>query len=194
MIEHNTKEHDDQHQTTDTYNPNTHFLVKKMTYFNFVLFEFLVFICISAVTFFGTYIGTNRFESEKLFESNIKLYTDFFNVGNIGNTILGVFILIGFLTTLNMISTNFELNLDLLLKRLIFSGIDFVYLMISTMLGFSLATYIFVLNQPINQETLDLKYTLIKLIFSLLGLAIIYMPTFMVLPHREKISDLKKKK
>ena len=66
--------------------------------------------------------------------------------------------------------------------------------MISTMLGFSLATYIFVLNQPINQETLDLKHTLIKLIFSLLGLAIMYIPTFMVLPHREKISDLKKKK
>ncbi|WP_336916520.1 hypothetical protein [Acinetobacter modestus] len=194
MVDYNSKQNDDQYNKTITYNPNTHFLVKKMTYFNFLLFEFLVFICISAVTFFGTYIGTNRFESEKLFESSIKLYTDFFNISNIGNTILGIFILIGFLTTLNMISTNFELNLDSLLKRLIFSGIDFVYLMISTMLGFSLATYIFVLNQPISQEIVDLKHTLIKLIFSLLGLAIMYIPTFMVLPHREKISDLKKKK
>ncbi|MGR3979013.1 hypothetical protein FW754_15380 [Acinetobacter sp. 1207_04] len=194
MIDHNEKQSDDQQNISATYNPNTHYPLKKMTYWNFVLFEFLVFICISSVTFFGTYIGTNRFESENLFVNNIKVYTEFFNIGNIGNTILGVFIIIGFLTTLNMMATNFEQNLDSLLKRLIFSGIDFIYLMISTMLGFSVATYVFALNQPLNQDIIDLKHTLIKLIILLSGLAIVYIPTCMVLPHREKISDLKKKK
>ncbi|MDC4322162.1 hypothetical protein NQ629_17295, partial [Acinetobacter baumannii] len=95
---------------------------------------------------------------------------------------------------LNMGSTNFELNLNPLFKRLTFSGIDFIYLMISTMLGFSFAALVFALNQPITQETINLKKVLIILIIMLVGLAIIYIPTFMVIPHREKISDFKKKK
>lgn len=182
----------DDRQTT--YNPDTHFIEKKLTYKKFVLFEFFVFICISAVSFFATYIGTNRFESEELFANNISVYTDFFDIVNIGNTLLGIFIIIGILTTINMISTNLELNLDSLLRRLVHSGIDFVYLMISTFLGFSFATLIFVLNQNPTQELLELKNTLIRLIIMLIGLSIIYIPTFMVLPHKSKISDIKKKK
>ncbi|HEO1815851.1 hypothetical protein VXQ00_02340 [Acinetobacter baumannii] len=177
-----------------SYNPDTHYIKKKTTYWKFVGFEFIVLICISAGAFISTYLGTNFFSSEEQLEKIISLYTEFFSIQNIRFTIIGIFTTIGFLTALNMGSTNFELNLNPLFKRLTFSGIDFIYLMISTMLGFSFAALVFALNQPITQETINLKKVLIILIIMLVGLAIIYIPTFMVIPHREKISDFKKKK
>lgn len=132
--------------------------------------------------------------SEKLFADNINLYTSFFGFENIKNTVFGVIFVIGTLTIFNFITTSFELNLNTLFKRLTISGIDFVYLMISTMLGFSLATYVFAINQPLTQEIIDLKQAILKLIIMLILLAIIYIPTFMVLPHKERISDFHKKK
>lgn len=178
----------------ESYNPDTHYLEKKLTYLNLTLYEFLVFFCISAVAFCSTYLGTEHFISEKLFEKNITLYTEFFSFENIKNTVFGVIFVIGTLTIFNFFTTKFELNLNSLFTRLANSGIDFIYLMMSTMLGFSLATYVFTVNQPITPEVEALKGTILKLIFMILILAIVYIPTFMVLPHREKISDLKKKK
>lgn len=178
----------------ESYNSDTHYIEKKTTYWRFVGFEFLVFICISSGTFISTYLGTNLLSSEKKLENIIILYTDFFKPESIGLTILGIFTIIGFLTSLNMMSTNFELDLKSLFRRLIFSCIDFVYLMISTMLGFSIAALVFAMNQPIDPEITSLEKVLTKLIITLIGLAIIYIPTFMVLPHQEKISDFKKKK
>lgn len=178
----------------DSYNTDTHYIEKKLTYLNFTLYEFLVFFCISAVAFCSTYLGTEHFASEKLFEKNITLYTEFFSFENIKNTVFGVIFVIGTLTIFNYFTTRFELNLDSLFTRLANSGIDFIYLMMSTLFGFSVATYVFAMNQPVTPEIESLKVTMLKLIFTLLMLAIIYIPTFMVLPHREKISDLKKKK
>lgn len=176
------------------YNPDTHYIEKKMTYYNYVLFEFLVFFCISATVFFGTYLGTEHFVNEKLFNNNITVYTEFFSLENIKNTICGIVFVIGGLSVLNSMITDSELNIKTLIKRLIASGIDFVYLMISTMLGFSLATYMFTLNQPMTKDVQDLQQVIFKLILLLLSLAIIYIPTFMVFPHKDKISDFKKKK
>lgn len=177
-----------------SYDPDHYYIEKKWTFLNYTLFEFLVFFCISAVAFCSTYLGTEHFVSEKLFEDNIDLYTQFFSFENIKNTIFGVIFVIGTLTIFNFMATSFELNLNKLFKRLAISGFDFIYLMISTMLGFSLATYVFAINQPLTQDIIDLKRALLKLIFSLLLLSIIYIPTFMVLPHKERLSDFKKKK
>lgn len=177
-----------------SYNPETHYIVEKTTYLNFVGFEFIVLIFISAGAFISTYLSTNLFSSEEELGKISYLYTEFFSIKSIGFTIFGIFTTIGFLTALNMASTNFELNLNSLFKRLSFSGIDFIYLMISTMLGFSFAALVFSINQPLTPEIVKLKKTLISLIIVLIFLAIIYIPTFMVLPHREKISDFKKKK
>lgn len=173
----------------ESYNPDTHYLEKKLTYLNLTLYEFLVFFCISAVAFCSTYLGTEHFASEKLFEKNITLYTEFFSFENIKNTVFGVIFVIGTLTIFNFFTTKFELNLDALFTRLANSGIDFIYLMMSTMLGFSLATYVFAVNQPVTPEMETLKVTILKLIFTLLTLAIVYIPTFMVLLHREKIKQ-----
>lgn len=182
------------HESNIEYNPDTHYIEKKMTYYNYVLFEFLVFFWISATVFVGTYLGTEHFVNEKLFTNNITVYTEFFSLENIKNTIFGIVFVIGGLSVLNSMITDSELNIKTLIKRLIASGIDFVYLMISTMLGFSLATYVFTLNQPTSKDVLDLQHVIIKLILLLVLLAIIYIPTFMVFPHKDKISDFKKKK
>lgn len=189
-----SKNSDENNEGLKTYNPDTHYIKKKITYLHYTLFEFLVFFCISAVAFCSTYLGTEHFVSEKLFADNINLYTSFFGFENIKNTVFGVIFVIGTLTIFNFITTSFELNLNTLFKRLTISGIDFVYLMISTMLGFSLATYVFAINQPLTQEIIDLKQAILKLIIMLILLAIIYIPTFMVLPHKERISDFHKKK
>lgn len=194
MTNNDEKQSENKINTTENYDPSKYYLTPKTTYWKFVGFEFLVFICISAGTYISTYLGTNFLSSEKKLESTITLYTDFFSTESIGLTIAGIFGIIGFLTMLNMMSTNFELDLKSLFRRLIFSCIDFVYLMISTMLGFSIAALVFAMNQPVDPEITNLKKVLVQLIITLIGLAVIYIPTFMVLPHREKISDLKKKK
>ncbi|WP_323740191.1 hypothetical protein [Acinetobacter oleivorans] len=177
-----------------SYNPDTHYIQEKTTYWKFVGFEFIVLICISTSIFISTYLGTNFFSSKEQLEKIIVLYTDFFSIQNIVFTIIGIFTTIGFLNALNMTATNFALNLNSLFKRLTFSGIDFIYLMISTMLGFSFAAFVFILNQPITPEIVKLKESLFFLIIMLIIISISYIPTFMVLPHREKISDFKKKK
>lgn len=176
------------------YNPDTHYIEKKTTYWKFIGFEFIVLICISTSVFISTYLGTSFFSSKEQLEKIIILYTEFFSTQNIVFTIIGIFTTIGFLTSLNIASTNSELNLNYLFKRLTFSAIDFIYLMLSTMLGFSFAAFVFILNQPITLEIVQLKKALFFLIIMLIGLSIIYIPTFMVLPHREKILDFKKKK
>ncbi|MBJ8445915.1 hypothetical protein [Acinetobacter bereziniae] len=178
----------------ENYNPETHYIEKKTTYWKFVGFEFLVFICISSGAFISTYLGTNLFSNEKKLENLILLYTEFFSAESIALTILGIFSIVGLLTALNMMVTDSQLDLKSLFKRLIFSCIDFVYLMISTMLGFSCAALCFAMNQETSQDIIDLKKALSVLIITLIGLAIMYVPTFMVLPHQGKISDLKKKK
>ena len=73
-----SKKSDENNEGLKTYNPDTHYIKKKLTSLNYTLFEFLVFFCISAVAFCSTYLGTEHFVSEKLFEDNITLYTNFF--------------------------------------------------------------------------------------------------------------------
>lgn len=169
------------------YNPETHHLEKKLTYKTFLLLEIVIFILISLGSFIGTYLGTDHFKNQNLFEQNLDIYTAFFKFENLLDNIMGITIVIGIITIFNFIITNFELNINSILKRLCFSIFDLVYLMISTMLGFSIALLVFAMNQPISKDVILLKTVLYKTITILILLAIIYLPIFMVFPHKDKI-------
>ncbi|BCZ10920.1 hypothetical protein OCUAc17_22950 [Acinetobacter pittii] len=134
----NEKNEKKKKKTLDDYivvNKKLYILKSKKSKKHFFFTESIVYILISFASYFSFYLATNKFTNKKELEKNIILLTDYFGIDSIINTFLGIFIVIGIISSLNYVITSSKLNLQYILNRLTHSLIDFVFLMFSSMLG-----------------------------------------------------------
>ncbi|MDC5611742.1 hypothetical protein OIN81_17990, partial [Acinetobacter baumannii] len=125
--------------------------------------------------YFSFYIATNKFTNQKELENNIILLTDYFGLDSLINTFLGIFIVIGIVSSLNYIVTSSKLNLQYILDRLTHSLIDFVFLMFSSMLGLFAAILEFTSVLDLTSDILKLRKLSWIGVFSLFILLLAYV-------------------
>ncbi|MDO7442667.1 hypothetical protein Q5X61_02805 [Acinetobacter baumannii] len=137
--------------------------------------ESFVYGLISLASYFSFYIATNKFTNQKELENNIILLTDYFGLDSLINTFLGIFIVIGIVSSLNYIVTSSKLNLQYILDRLTHSLIDFVFLMFSSMLGLFAAILEFTSVLDLTSDILKLRKLSWIGVFSLFILLLAYV-------------------
>ncbi|MGU3312601.1 hypothetical protein [Acinetobacter sp. M5A5_2a] len=143
--------------------------------------ESFVYGLISLASYFSFYLATNKFTNQKELEKNIILLTDYFGLDSLVNTFLGIFIVIGIVSSLNYIITSSKLNLQHILDRLTHSLIDFVFLMFSSMLGLFAAILEFTSILDLTPDVVKLRKLSWIGVFSLsiLLLAYVFILTIM---------------
>lgn len=129
------------------------FYVEKKIYFsNFIFKELFVFLCITIASYFSIFISSQKFATEESFTKPFNLVFEFFTIGNLVDTSIGLFIVMGTLCFINHLSTHSELNIQPILNRLISAVTDFYYLMFSTILGCMLGLLHFLYKFPEIKE------------------------------------------
>lgn len=138
-------------------NSQDYSIEKKPTALAFISSELAVYLLISLASYFSVYIGTNKFSSEQALTENMNLLTKYFSNENLENSLLGIFIVIGLVSSLNYVITNSKLSIDSFLNRLTHSFIDLIFLMLSSMLGLFLGVreYISVLTLTPSLEKMQ---------------------------------------
>lgn len=120
-------------------NSKNYSIEKKPNAVTFFFTELGVYLLISLASYFSFYLGTNQFSNEQALTNNIDLLTKYFSNENLENSLLGIFIVIGLVSSLNYIVTNSTISLNNFLHRLTHSFIDLIFLMLSSMIGLFLA-------------------------------------------------------
>src|SRR5690606_19356386 len=96
-------------QTLDDYvfiNSQNYSIEKKPSAMIFFLTELSVYLLISLASYFSFYLGTHQFSNEQALIDNIDLLTRYFSNSNLENSLLGICIVIGLVSSLNYIVTN----------------------------------------------------------------------------------------
>lgn len=138
----------------------SHVITKKQSNTSFFFTELTVYLLISLASYFSIYLGTNKFTNQKELEDNIDLLTKYFSMSNIENSLLGILIVIGLISSLNYIATNSKISLQNFLHRLTHSFIDFIFLMLSSMLGLFFAVLEFTSILELTSSIADLRHTM----------------------------------
>lgn len=182
-----------QNETLDDYifiNNKTHLIEKKLTANAFFFTELILYSLISLASYFSIYLGTNKFSNQEEIENNIELLTKYFSIDNLENSLLGICIVIGIVSSLNYIVTNSKLSLQPFLHRLTHSFIDLIFLMVSSMLGLFFAVLEFTSVLEITADIEELRNTLKIGIFTLIMSLILYIfILFIININKGKIID-----
>ncbi|MEG1313322.1 MAG: hypothetical protein RSD40_03310 [Bacilli bacterium] len=171
-------------------NQKTHSITKKPSDIVYFITEISVYCLISLSSYFAIYLGTNKFQNKKEIENNVDLLTKYFSIENLENSLFGIFIVIGIISSLNYIITNSKFSLQHILNRLTHSFIDFIFLMLSSMLGLFFAVLEYTSILPNTSGTMELVKTL-KVGIALLIICL-FSYTFMLLMikvNSEKINN-----
>lgn len=169
---------DHQSSSLDNYvfvDQKSHIIIKKQSNIAFFFTELTVYLLISLASYFSIYLGTNKFSNQKELQDNIDLLTKYFSMTNLENSLLGVLIVIGLMSSLNYILTNSKISLQNFLHRLTHSFIDFIFLMISSMLGLFFAILEFTSILELSPGTSNLRHTMKFSICLLLFTLILYI-------------------
>lgn len=116
-------------------NSQNYSIEKKPSAMYFFFTELSVYLLISLASYFSVYLGTHKFSNEQALADNINLLTTYFSNENLENSLLGICIVIGLVSSLNYIVTNSSISLKSFLDRLTHSFLDLIFLMLSSMIG-----------------------------------------------------------
>lgn len=129
-------------------NSQNYSIEKKPSAMQFFFTELSIYLLISLASYFSVYLGTHQFTNEKALVDNIDLLTKYFSNSNLENSLLGICIVIGLVSSLNYLVTNSAISLKKFLDRLTHSFLDLIFLMLSSMIGlfFAILEFTSVLN------------------------------------------------
>lgn len=146
------------------------YVEKKIELHKFIGKEIFVFGCITFATYISIFISSQKFATaatEENLAKSISVILQFFSLGNLIDTSIGLLTVIGILCFINQLATHSEINIQPILNRLITAITDFYYLMFSTILGCLFGLLHFVHKYPSikgAQECYELAITNIPII------------------------------
>lgn len=175
-------------QNLDDYvfiNSQNYSIEKKPRAMIFFFTEFAVYLLISLASYFSFYLGTHQFSNEQALIDNIDLLTKYFSNSNLENSLLGICIVIGLVSSLNYIVTNSSISLKSFLDRLTHSFLDLIFLMLSSMIGLFFAILEFTSVMEITPYIKELRDNVKFAAILLTGTLFLYI-TILLMIHINK--------